>query len=101
MQFIKQYIIWISAAIILLLIYNTYNKLKTYNANNPNSLKHMLIVIPSTEQKFLFVRDFNLVSEDKRSTNLHGLTIEDISKLAARYRYYLRKEQNLSQKIEQ
>ena len=78
--------------------YNTYSNVKKYNANNPNSLNAMLMLTPSNKRAS-FIHNFDLVSENDRATNLHGLSREEINKLASKYRVHLKKEQTSFQKV--
>jgi len=86
-----KYISYILFAGVILYGYNTYSNVKKYNANNPNSLNTMLMLTPSNKQ-ILFINNFNLISNNIRATNLHGLTREEINKLANNYRINLKKK---------
>jgi len=60
-----------------------YNKVGTYNANNPDrSLNAMVYMIPDKEDKKQFLRDFLVAAIDDRGTNLHGLDKDEIHELA-------------------
>lgn len=58
-----------------------YSKAFVYDANNPNSLD-ILLRATHPENKVRFIKDFELASNDMRATNLHGLSKNEISKIA-------------------
>ena len=65
--------------------YSAYTQASTYDANNPNSIHSMLMIIPSNKQA-QFIDDFNQVAQGLRAINLHGMSVNEIHTLAEQTR---------------
>ena len=65
--------------------YSAYNQASTYDANHPNSIHSMLMIIPSNKQA-QFIDDFNQVAQGLRAINLHGMSVNEIHTLAEQTR---------------
>lgn len=65
--------------------YSAYNQASIYNANNPNSIHSMLMLIPSNKQA-QFIDDFNQIAQGTRAINLHGRSANEIRTLAEQTR---------------